>query len=255
MKKFFTILLSVVMVMAMMPSMVFAEVESDFTLEVIQSDGSYEMSMDSGSGINNMLCQDDESTFKITLNKDVSEKLVIPSGVECTIDLNGFTLSNLDNENTIENNGILTIIDSSEAQTGSVICNANGKQPLVKGEGSSVESELTIDSNGVNVKLETINISNSEELADAIVNQKLGQTWILADGVYTLTEELMAKYESITINGENEFVFPIIAKGLTIKAQNPGKVTVTSDFDPGRSDGRSMALSKLHDCCCSGSYN
>ena len=45
----------------------------------------------------------------ITLLCDVTESVVIPEGKEVTIDLNGKTISNIDGQHTITNNGTLTI--------------------------------------------------------------------------------------------------------------------------------------------------
>lgn len=81
----------------------------------------------------------------------------------------------------------------------------------------------------------TITISTSEELAAAIANQKNNQKWVLQEGTYTLTEELMKQYESVAIGGETQFVFPITADGLNIIGE--GNVTITSDFNPGPVQG------------------
>ncbi len=87
----------------------------------------------------------------------------------------------------------------------------------------------------------TIEIDSSEELVEAIKNQKDEQTWILEDGTYdigdavykfTKADENKGKF---TIAGDsNGFVFPIVANNLTIKGAE-GKnsnVIITSDFDP-----------------------
>ena len=67
-------------------------------------------------------------------------------------------------------------------------------------------------------------ITNSDELADAILHQADGQTWILSSNTtYDLDLAQMEKYKTITINGAPTvavppgFVFPITANGLTIK--------------------------------------
>ncbi len=56
----------------------------------------------------------------VTLVANVTGSIEIVSTKTCTIDLNGFTLTNTEGEHTIVNNGTLTIKDSSTAQTGTV---------------------------------------------------------------------------------------------------------------------------------------
>lgn len=82
---------------------------------------------------------------------------------------------------------------------------------------------------------ETVKIKNATELADAIAAQADGQVWELAAGTYDLTEALMAKYADKTINGQQNFVFPIVVDNLTIKGT--GDVVITSSFDPGAEQG------------------
>ena len=55
----------------------------------------------------------------IVLIKDVTEDVVIPRGLEVTIDLNGKKITNV-SDHTIKNNGFLTIVDNSESKTGTV---------------------------------------------------------------------------------------------------------------------------------------
>lgn len=78
---------------------------------------------------------------------------------------------------------------------------------------------------------ETKQITDAAGLAAAIAAQEDGQTWELAASTYVLTEELMQQYASITINGEDNFVFPITANNLTIKGADG--VLITSDYEPG----------------------
>ena len=56
----------------------------------------------------------------VTLVANVTGSIEIVSTKTCTIDLNGFTLTNTEGKHTIVNNGTLTIKDSSTAQTGTV---------------------------------------------------------------------------------------------------------------------------------------
>ena len=79
-----------------------------------------------------------------------------------------------------------------------------------------------------------VEISNATELAAAIASQADGgadgQTWVLSEGTYDLSKELMTKYSSLVINNESGLVFPITANNLTIKGT--GNVVLTSSYDP-----------------------
>ncbi|MFI3260830.1 MAG: InlB B-repeat-containing protein [bacterium] len=59
--------------------------------------------------------------YEIVIKDHIVENIVIPEGKNVSIDLNGFSITNAENGSTIENNGILNIIDSSKDQTGEVI--------------------------------------------------------------------------------------------------------------------------------------
>lgn len=59
-------------------------------------------------------------TKPVTLVADVTESIEIAESKTCKIDLNGFTLTNTEGSHTIVNNGTLTIMDSSEAKSGTV---------------------------------------------------------------------------------------------------------------------------------------
>ena len=66
----------------------------------------------------------------VKMLRDLSEDVVIDETSEASIDLNGFTLTNVSG-NTISNQGgVLTISDSSEGQTGVVDCITHGKAAL-----------------------------------------------------------------------------------------------------------------------------
>lgn len=65
----------------------------------------------------------------ITLNRDVTESVVIDEGVAVTIDLNGCKITNTEGNHTITNNGTLTVKDSAG---GGVVDNVtHGKGALV----------------------------------------------------------------------------------------------------------------------------
>lgn len=77
----------------------------------------------------------------------------------------------------------------------------------------------------------TINIANETELVEAILNQKNGQTWILAPGTYDIGRTVYDS-EAFTINNNQHFVFPIVSDNLTIKGDGTGEVIITSSFNP-----------------------
>lgn len=80
----------------------------------------------------------------------------------------------------------------------------------------------------------TIEITNSEELTQAILNQKKGQTWNIAAGEYVIGDEVYNN-EAFVINGEKNFVFPITASDLTIVGN--GDVKITSNVRPNATEG------------------
>lgn len=80
----------------------------------------------------------------------------------------------------------------------------------------------------------TIEITNSEELTQAILNQKKGQTWNIAAGEYVIGDEVYSN-EAFVINGEKNFVFPITASDLTIVGN--GDVKITSNVRPNATEG------------------
>ncbi len=67
----------------------------------------------------------------IEILSDVTESIEIAADKNITIDLNGKTLTNTDGKHTIENNGTLTINDSSTDKSGKVDNVSHAKIPLV----------------------------------------------------------------------------------------------------------------------------
>ncbi len=72
-----------------------------------------------------------------------------------------------------------------------------------------------------------IEISNTEQLSDAIAAQQAGQTWKLKAGTYTLTQSDLDKYASWAYNGQGGWYFPIHEDNITIIGED-GTV-ITSD--------------------------
>jgi len=89
----------------------------------------------------------------VTLVANVTGSIEIVSTKTCTIDLNGFTLTNTEGEHTIVNNGTLTIKDSSTAQTGTVDNVTHGRGALVN-NGTAILSGGTFERSAENGTLE-----------------------------------------------------------------------------------------------------
>ena len=97
----------------------------------------------------------------IEILSDVTESIEIAADKNITIDLNGYTLTNTDGKHTIENNGTLTINDSSNDKTGTVDNVIHARGALVNHEGAvatlnggkfyrSLEAGNSPDNNGGN---------------------------------------------------------------------------------------------------------
>ena len=97
----------------------------------------------------------------VTMLKDVTESVEIAADKNIILDLNGKTLTNTDGKHTIENNGTLTINDSSNDKTGTVDNVIHARGALVNHEGAvatlnggkfhrSLEAGNSPDNNGGN---------------------------------------------------------------------------------------------------------
>ena len=82
---------------------------------------------------------------------------------------------------------------------------------------------------------ETVEISNTDQLSDAIANQKEGQTWVIKPGTYTLTQADLDKYadwKNPITSSQTDRYFPIYVKDITIigeTGENGERVVLTSD--------------------------
>ena len=72
----------------------------------------------------------------IEILSDVTESIEIAADKNITLDLNGKTLTNTKDANTITNNGTLEIVDSSEAMSGTVDNVSNARGALVNTDGA-----------------------------------------------------------------------------------------------------------------------
>lgn len=117
--------------------------QNSFGKYVIKNKETVQMGEETYSTIKEALDKVQENAATIKLLSDTTESITIPEGKNITLDLNGYTLTNEENESrdkddklikvgkhTIENYGTLTITDSSTAKTGKVDNVSHGKAAL-----------------------------------------------------------------------------------------------------------------------------
>lgn len=83
-----------------------------------------------------------------------------------------------------------------------------------------------------NSKLNTIIINNTEDLSNAIANQKPNQIWKIKEGIYDLTEIELNKYKdwkNPETSSQGGWYFPIYEDNITIIGE--GDVTITSSVE------------------------
>ena len=71
-----------------------------------------------------------------------------------------------------------------------------------------------------------VEIYSVEDLAAAIAGQKAGQTWKIAAGVYSLTQDHLNQYAHWDAPGQGGWYFPLYADRLTLVGE--GQVVITS---------------------------
>lgn len=124
--------------------------QNSFGKYVIKNKETVQMGEETYSTIKEALDDVQENAATIKLLSDTTESITIPKDKNITLDLNGYTLTNEENESrnkddklikvgkhTIENYGTLTIIDSSTAKTGKVDNVSNTKAALINYEGAT----------------------------------------------------------------------------------------------------------------------
>ena len=117
--------------------------QNSFGKYVIKNKETVQMGEDKYPTIKEALDKVKENAATIKLLMNTTESITIPEGKNITLDLNGYTLTNEENESrdkdnklikvgkhTIENYGTLTITDSSTAKTGKVDNVSHGKAAL-----------------------------------------------------------------------------------------------------------------------------
>lgn len=150
----------------------------------------------------------------VTLLCDTTESVVIGSGKEITLDLNGKTLTNVGKEHTITNNGKLTVTDSSASKSGAVDNVNHGKAALFNAEGSTAElnggkflrSEETgtdQDTSGGNSYYTIQNLGNMVINSGVTVENSGKYSSMITNGYYDISKIKDPKAAILTINGGN----------------------------------------------------
>ena len=143
-KKLAVLGLAAVMTVAFMPAMAFAETNANTTTPSTTTAGTTTPtnSTQTANTIPSKITK--EGTY--TLPSDLTQSITIKTGVTATLDLNGKTLTNTANQDTItvEKGATLTITDSSTGAKGTIDNISNQKAPITN------NGNVTIQ-NGVNI--------------------------------------------------------------------------------------------------------
>ena len=149
----------------------------------------------------------------IQLTGNTTGTLVVDNGEEITLDLNGFTLTNTDGQNTITVNagGTLTIVDNSQAKTGTVdnvsharaaVNNVGGTVILNGGSYTrSLENGNTATDNGGNSYYNILNHGTMTINAGVTVEQGGGYSSMIENGWQNGTQNTSQTVSKLTING------------------------------------------------------
>lgn len=74
-----------------------------------------------------------------------------------------------------------------------------------------------------------VEIRDADDLAAAVAAQQNGQTWIIHEGIYNLTEKHLEQYASWDAPGQGGWYFPLHADDLTLLGT--GRVVITSQVE------------------------
>lgn len=150
----------------------------------------------------------------ITLTENVTDNVIVQKGTNLTIDLNGYTITNKTDTDTITNNGILIIKDSSANKSGRVDNTMHGKTALFNDENArvslyggtferSAEAGTDKDSNGGN-SYYTIKNWGKMYIYDGVKVENKGKfSSALTNGYYNITTDQKDKtaHAELIING------------------------------------------------------
>ena len=200
--------------------------QNSFGKYVIKNKETVQMGEETYSTIKEALDKVQENAATIKLLSDTTESITIPEGKNITLDLNGYTLTNEENESrdkddklikvgkhTIENKGTLTITDSSTAKTGKVDNVSNGRIPLVNYEGGKV----TLNGGTFDRSLENGIVGNTDKGANSCYTIK---NW----GNMTINEGTVVNNKSNSVKGSSA-----IGNGYQDGSKFDGHKNVTAD--------------------------
>ncbi|MBW3091308.1 S-layer homology domain-containing protein [Bifidobacterium miconisargentati] len=204
----------------------------------IQINGSNLIAADqNGKVYPNIAAAIDAGATKVTLLQNVTESVVIKANQTLTLDLNGYTLTNTDGQDTISNEGVLTVTDSSLAKSGVVDNTSHGKAAVK----NTIGAVATLDggtferskeagvpgSNGGNSyytiqNMGSMTINDGVTVLSELTDGSLSQySSVIANGFYNgIKDNPEEKTAELLINGGT------IKGGLYIKNDEYGKLTI-----------------------------
>lgn len=155
-----------------------------------------------------------ESNATVTLLCDTAESVVIGAGKEITLDLNGKTLTNVEKQHTITNNGKLNVTDSSASKSGAVDNVSHGKAALFNAEGAtaelnggkflrSKEAGTDPETNGGNSYYTIQNLGNMVINSGVTVENSGKYSSMITNGYYDISKIKDPKAAILTISGGN----------------------------------------------------
>ncbi len=168
----------------------------------------------------------------LTLLTNLTGSITIQSGLDVTLDLNGFTLTNTDGQHTITNNGTLTVIDGSDAKTGEVDNVSNGKAAVMNEVGAtayleggtylrSKETGSSPSEGGTNTHYNIVNHGTMTISAGVTVSQDGHFSSLVENGWYNGSQNSTKTPSIMTIEGGT------FTGGInTIKNDDYGKITI-----------------------------
>ena len=173
----------------------------------------------------------DSATIKLLMN--TTESITIPAEMSITLDLNGYTLTNEENESrdnndklikvgkhTIENYGTLTIVDSSEKKTGVVDNISHGKAALLNNEKATA----------------TLNGGKFERSKDTgkFKDDNSGETESGGNSWYTIANlGIMTINKDVTVENEGVFSSNIVNGYFGTAGSEPPKLTINGGIFTG----------------------
>lgn len=199
----------------------------------------------------NVTVEERENVFYVTLNGDINQDLIIESGEEVVLDLNGYTFNNFTKECEaikVLQGGKLTIVDNSVEKDGTVTHIAGSTYSPITNLGTLIiesgnyvindefyvlrnEGTLTINGGTFESTSKTVSMIGNIQYEDKSVTPNL----TINDGEFTAINNVVRNNENsvVTINGgtltsENTFALDNLAQatvnGGTLTSENNSPV-------------------------------